>query len=256
MPFAPTYLLKRHPVAIEAIFDFVLVLTYAFPKNVLEPLLAPGLTLDTFGDLGFLAVALVNTRHMRPKGMPEAIGQDFLLIGYRIFARYKTIEGRTLRGLRILRSEADRPLMVQVGNVMTHYNYHLTKVTMEREGHQLKIWSQSADKLSDLRLTAQLFDDGSEHMPEGSPFSSVREALKFAGPMPFTFDYERETHSIIRVEGVRQNWHPQSIPVVVDRCTFFNSEPFAKSPPILCSGFYMHDVPYWWKPGIVEKVQE
>ena len=48
---------KRHPLAIRAFFRHCLVLTYAFPREILEPLLPPALTLDTYEDLGFVAVA-------------------------------------------------------------------------------------------------------------------------------------------------------------------------------------------------------
>ena len=89
---------------------------------------------------------------------------------------------------------------------------------------------------------------------ENSPFQSVREALKFAGPMPFTFDYERETNSIIRVEGVRQNWQPKTVAVDVGKITFFQQLPFSQAIPILCSAFFLQNIPYYWKSGIVEKL--
>jgi hypothetical protein len=249
----PVYLIKRHPVAIEAFFEFVLVLTYAFPKSLLEPLLAPGLAIDALGDLGFVAIAMVKTKSMRPKGFPPALGQDFFLVGYRIFTRYTTAEGRTLRGLRILRSDADRSFMVNFGNLLTHYRYHQTNVSMSQQGEHLKIECESVDRMSDLTVTANLGEEA--WLPDGSPFLTIRDALKFAGPMPFTFDYERETDSIVRVEGVRQNWHPRAVATNVERLTFFDQKPFDQASPIFCSAFYLKDVPYWWKPGIVERVK-
>ena len=52
------HLLQRHPFAVEAHFQHVLVLTYAYPPDLLAPLVPPGLTLDTFDGWGFLAVAV------------------------------------------------------------------------------------------------------------------------------------------------------------------------------------------------------
>jgi len=40
-------------------------------------------------------------------------------------------------------------------------------------------------------------------LPQGSPFRDFHQARVYAGPMPFTFDYERQTHSIVVIEGVR-----------------------------------------------------
>src|SRR5262249_24441403 len=124
------YFLQRHPIPVKAFFRHSLVLTYAFPKDLLEPLLPPGLILDAYGDYGFLAIAMVQTEHLRPEFMPEFMGQNFFLTGYRIFARFKTRSGQTLRGLRILRSDTDNGLMAFSGNLLTHYHYRKANVTM------------------------------------------------------------------------------------------------------------------------------
>jgi hypothetical protein len=52
-----------------------LVLTYAFPSGVLRPLLPPGLVLDTYGEYGFLAIAMVQTERLRPSFLPAAVGR-------------------------------------------------------------------------------------------------------------------------------------------------------------------------------------
>jgi uncharacterized membrane protein YphA (DoxX/SURF4 family) len=116
--------LRRHPIAIEAHFRDCLALTYAVPAAVLRPLLPPGLELETLRGYGFLAVALVQTESLRPAGFPKRCGQDFFLSGYRVFVRFRTPEGKSIRGLRILRSDANRWRMVMGGNLLTHYNYH------------------------------------------------------------------------------------------------------------------------------------
>lgn len=249
----PTYMLKRHPIVVEAHFDFVLVLTYAFPKALLEPLLSPGLELDTYGDLAFVAVAVVQTRRMKPKGSPSFLGQDYLLIGYRIFVRYTTLEGRHLRGLQILRSDTDSHSMAAVGNLLTHYHFNGAAMKYAYGEQKLTLSSQSFDGKCELIVTASL-DADDNYLPQGSPFTSVRDALKFAGPMPFTFDYERETNSIIRVEGVRQNWQPKPVAVDVGKITFFQQLPFLQAAPVLCSSFFLQNIPYYWKAGIVEKL--
>lgn len=76
--------LKRHPFPVSAFFRHSLVLTYALPHQVLRPLLPRGLTLDTFGDFGFVAIAMVQTEKLRPTFLPEFLGQNFFLCGYRI----------------------------------------------------------------------------------------------------------------------------------------------------------------------------
>lgn len=253
MAALPIHLIKRHPIPIEAHFDFVLVLTFALPQDVLTPLLAPGLEIDSFGDLGFVAIAFVQTQNLRPLGWPRLVSQNFFLVGHRVFARFRTREGRRLRGLRILRSDANRPLMVFFGNMLTHYNYHLVRVDVNKESRKLDLQVRSEDGNSDVKLVADL-DAGEDYLPEGSPFATVCDARKFAGPLPFTFDYEAQTDSIVRVEGVRQNWHPKPAKVEIERLEFLQQEPFVSAKPVLCSAFYIENIPYHWKRGIVEKL--
>src|SRR5204863_898587 len=99
--------LKRHPFPVVARFERVVAVSFAFPESILRPMVPEGLEIDTYEGLGFVTVAMVWTKSLRPAGFPAFLGQDFLLAGYRIFTRLKDGE-RRLRGLQILRSETDR----------------------------------------------------------------------------------------------------------------------------------------------------
>ena len=255
------HLLKRHPIAVEANFDYTLVLTYALPADILKPLLFPGIALDTFAnageDFGFVAIAMVETKGLRPKGLPSFMGQDFFLTGYRIFARYKTAEGKTLRGLRILRSDTDKPIMSVAGNFLTHYKYELASVKRKRSQDRLNIKVFTPSGRGNLEMNAIIGDGKADaDLPANSPFKSIKEARQFEGPMPFTFDFEKETNSIVMVEGVRQEWHPRNIEVDVKTVDFFRHGPFKSVEPRLSSAFYIENIPYWWKQGSCEKLSE
>ena len=243
------HLLQRHAFAIKAQLAASLVLAYALPAEVLRPLLAPGLALDTYGDLGFLAIALVETRSLRPAFLPERLGMNFFLAGYRIFTRYQTPAGRTLRGLRILRSDTDRRSMKLFGNLLTHYGYERSQCTVSRSEASYAVEVRSSSGNADLSVQADVSAEAVSP-PSGSPFPNLREARKFAGPLPFTFDYERQTHSIIRVEGVRQQWTPRPVAVTVRRNTFLEQEPFRSAGAVLANAFFLENVPYAWKPGV------
>lgn len=243
------HLLQRHAFAIKAHLAASLVLAYALPAEVLEPLLAPGLKLDTYGDLGFLAIALVETRALRPAFLPEALGLNFFLAGYRIFTRYQTPSGRTLRGLRILRTDTDRRSMEVFGNLLTHYGYERSRCEVSRSESTYAVKVHTPKSTADLEVQADLSAEASSP-PPGSPFPDLREARKFAGPLPFTFDYERQTHSIIRVEGVRQEWKPRPVAVTVHRNSFLEQEQFRLAKAVLANAFYLENVPYAWRPGI------
>ena len=243
------YLLQRHPFPVKAWFRHSLVLTYALPAESLMPLLPPGLWLDTFDSFGFVAVAMVQTRDLRPAFLPRKTGQNFFLAGYRIFARFRTADGRLLRGLRILRSDTDKSKMVRWGNLLTHYQYQHATVVVDETMESLRIVIKTPSGEADLDVRARL-NSPMETPPPGSPFQNLRQARQFAGPLPFTFDYETETNSIIVIEGVRQSWKPVPVPVEVRRFSFFDRAPFDSVRPVLANAFLVRDVPYLWKRGI------
>lgn len=244
------HLLQRHPFPVVAHFDFSLVLTYAFPRELLTPLLPPGLELDTHGGLGFVAVAMVQTSHLRPAGLPQALGQSFFLAGYRIFTRFRNRAGRRLRGLKILRSDTDSRLMLRAGNLLTHYGYRLARVACRRESDTLAIGAVTPGGAADIAVAASLEKD--PRLPLDSPFADWREARRFAGPLPFTFDYEPQTHSMIVIEGVREHWQPRPVAASVTRLAFFDHPPFQKTTPRLASAFFVENIPYRWRRGIRE----
>jgi hypothetical protein len=91
--------LKDHPFAVETFFKSSIVLTYAAPVDELIRFIPPCLSLDVYEDKwAFLAVAIVTTQDLRPKGFPSFLGNNFILAGYRVFVRYTTSAGKNLRG--------------------------------------------------------------------------------------------------------------------------------------------------------------
>ena len=239
--------LRRHPIAIQAHLRDCLTLTYALPPIVLRRLLPPGLELETYGGYAFVAVALVQTESLRPAGLPERMGQDFFLAGYRIFTTFAPATGPTMRGLRILRSDANRARMVAGGNLLTHYNYHPCDASIEPSADRIRVTVRTRDHGGDLDVTADL---AHATLPAGSPFHSVRDARRFAGPLPFTFDYERETHAIIAINARRTNWRPAPVAVDVRCISFFDQAVFDGCTPVLAAAFHVKDIDYRWERGV------
>src|SRR6476620_5422263 len=113
--------LKSHPFAVEAFFEESMVLTFAVHKDQVQQLIPECLELDTFNNYwAFIAVALVKTKDLRPRGFPKSLGNDFSLVGYRVFVKYVNRAGKKLRGLFILKSETDKKKMEWLGNFFTH----------------------------------------------------------------------------------------------------------------------------------------
>ncbi len=235
--------LKDHPFPVETFFENSLVLTYAVAKGELEKFIPQCLELDTFNDKwAFLAVALVKTRKLRPKGFPEFTGNDFILIGYRVFVTYTNTKGKKMRGLYILKSQTNKKKMEFWGNIFTHYNYTTTDIKFTRNRNIDSVFSES----SELDISVRTADEDIS-LPPGTPFSNWVEARRYAGPLPFTFTYNEKTKEVLIIEGVRQNWHPKPVEVLKDKIGFIDEKNFKSA--VLANAFMIENVPYHWKKG-------
>jgi Uncharacterized conserved protein (COG2071) len=232
--------LRRHPFAVSAHFRHSLVLAYALPASALEPLLPPTLEPDRHGDLGFAAAAFVQTEGMRPSSFPRALGLDFFLGGYRIFVR--VADQPSLRGLYILRSDTNRRLLTFLGNLFTSYRYRTVDAGFRLDGDLLHV-----DVRPGVRVIADLSRMPAP-LPEGSPFGSLEEARRFAGPLPYTFHHEQETGRLLGVRGTRSVWDPQPVAVAVRELDFFSAGRF-EAEPVLANAFYVSDIDYRWERG-------
>jgi Uncharacterized conserved protein (COG2071) len=238
--------LKNHPFAVEAFFESSLVLTFAVPKEDLQKLIPECLELDTFQDRwAFVAVAMVQTTGLRPKGFPKFTGNDFFLIGYRIFVRYTNSVGKRLRGLYIIKSETNKMKMEFLGNIFTHYNYTTTDILETKKENTTEIKSTKSkfnivieNKEEDIAL------------PKDSPFADWKEARRFAGPLPFTFTYNAVKKEVLIIEGVREDWIPKPVSVLDYNISFIKSLNLSKA--ILANAFIIKNIPYYWKKGKIE----
>jgi hypothetical protein len=242
-----TGFLNKHPFPVEAFFEKSLVLGFAVPKGELAALIPECLELDLFEDKwGFLAVAMVKTRGLRPKGVPAIWGRDFTLIGYRIFVRYGAQDGRRLRGLYILGSETNRRMMEVLGNLFTQYRYRTVEIGWPSGGDEGERISSSEG----LRVVASR-SEGDVSLPEGSPFSDWKEARRFAGPMPFTFSYCEKQREVVIVEGVREAWKPLPMEVIESEIPYISR--LGINGVTLANAFLVEGVPYHWKKGCIEE---
>lgn len=236
---------RANPFAVNAWFDYSCTLTFALPREEIAARLPSCLEPDVFEDQwGFVAVAVVQTRRLRPAGFPAFLGHDFVLVGYRYFVRYRSASGRNLRGLYILRSETDKKRMELLGNLFTRYRYVETGVRVTNQDEHLRIDSPRTG----LQIVVDLANNGG--LPDGSPFTRREDARKFSGPLPFTFTCEAEKKRVLIVEGVRSDWKPQPVRVLKHHIPFLAE--LGHDNAILANAFVVKNIPYHWKKGTAE----
>ncbi|MCL5127601.1 DUF2071 domain-containing protein [Algibacter sp. L4_22] len=236
--------LKNHPFAVQSFFESSLVLTFSVPKEELQDLIPDCLELDVFKNkYAFIAVAMVQTKGLRPKRFPKFMGNDFFLIGFRIFVTYTNNKGKRLRGLYIIKSETNKKKMEYLGNIFTHYNYTTTDINHYNKHHTKEISSVK----SNFKIELDTSENDDIPLPEGSPFKNWKEARRFAGPLPFTFTYNDKTKEVLIIEGVRQNWKPKPVKINTYHVNFL--ETLKLNNLVLANAFIIENIQYYWKKG-------
>ncbi|AFM05038.1 hypothetical protein Fleli_2681 [Bernardetia litoralis DSM 6794] len=247
--------LKKHPFPVKAFFDYSLVFSFAVPKEELQNKIPSCLELDTFKKLdnktgketeyAFVAVAMVKTKELRPKGFPKFMGNDFFLIGYRIFVNYIDSKGKKLRGLYILKSETNKAKMQILGGIFTQYKYSIIDINTHKKGNKFSIFSNKTEFVAKVE-----FEENTE-LPKDSPFKNWKEARRFAGPLPNTFTFNPKTNEVLIIKGLRQNWRPNPVKVLEYKIPFL--EELNLKNPILANAFQIENIPYEWEKGRTEK---
>jgi hypothetical protein len=241
-------LLRANPFPVDAWFDRSCALTFALPADEVARRLPRGLAPDTFEDRhAFLAVAVVQTRGLRPAGFPRFLGHDFVLVGYRFFVRCTLASGRTLRGLYLLRSETDRARMTLLGNLFTGYRYVTTRVAVTECEQQLHVHDPATGLHLALDLAPGPTPSPEPTLPPGSPFPDWRAARRFCGPMPFTFSVDECRHRVRLVEGRREDWSPRPVRVLHHDIPFLRTLGLGHA--VLSSAFTVENIPYRWACG-------
>lgn len=143
--------------------------------------------------------------------------------------------------------------MAMVGNWLTRYHYQKANISRTLSDNVFTVRIQTPNHEADLHVEAQL-DSRPAPLPPGSVFSSVEEARKFAGPLPFTFSYDAAVNKMVVVKGVRKAWDPQPVTVRVHEASFLTRPPYAGVKATLSNAFYLEDVPYSWEAGKLEDI--
>lgn len=128
-----------------------------------------------------------------------------------------------------------------LGNIFTHYNYSTTDLSFEKRNNHLTVRSKKSQLDIEVDVAAE-----EVALPEQSPFSTWKEARRFAGPLPFTFTL-KPNNKILIIEGVREDWEPRPVKVLHHHIGFIDS--LQLNGIRLANAFIVENIPYYWKKG-------
>lgn len=239
-------IIPKHPFEVKAHFEKAIMLTFAVPKEELIPLIPSCLELDDYkNEWGFITLAFVKAKELRPVGFPKFMGNDLILSGYRIFVKYNDKKGKRLRGIYIIKSETNSYKMKTLGSLLTNYNYTFSDIELNEKEGLIKS-NKSKFKIE--------FEERAQGLPAGSPFPEWKIARRYVGPLPHTFSFNEEKNEVMIIRGMRSDWDPQPIKITNYEIPFLNEFNFSEIR--LANAFQIKDVPYMWEKGRKEKLND
>ncbi len=238
--------LTSNPFTMKAHFEFSLVLCFVVPKEEVEALIPTEIfSLDLVDENhAAVAVACVSTSQLRPRWMPKKMGNEFFLTGYRTFVYYKTKSGKRRRGLYILASETDKKSMVLLGNLFSRYNYNYLKLDVERTEENINISSKHG-----LQITSK----AEKHQFTGNDFfKTEQQAKRFAGPLPWTFHFNKKQNAVSMVRGIRKNWNPKFVEVTNYQIPKLNEIGIQHA--TYSHSFFISNIDYQWNKSEIDQL--
>lgn len=230
------------PFPVKAWFDFFVVLFFSIDKNNTISQIPAPLELDLYKDHGIFAIAIVKTKKFRPAFLPSWIGMNFNLVGYRFLTTYKGDDLKTIRGLKIVKSQTNQKIMQWIGDKLTQYKFNYNPINIVTENNIVTIIGTGISIKLKMHEEEEIIP-----LPFNSIFDNWTQARKFAGPLLYTFEVNEKTKELSITEGTRKNWTPKPIEVISANIDFLNQDSIKQLNPILSAAYMVKNIPYSWK---------
>lgn len=234
----------------------VFLVNFAVHADRLRPWIPAALELEQHGDCGFVSAVVARVEAMRPTMVPAALGRTFDAVVYRVPVRYRTIRGRTVRGVCFLHSDVSDWLLGVDTFWRRLFHCSVTQVVLKRgpKSTRFRVFSPTHPE---VRVSAE-FDHSrsTRQLPASSRFASLAEAQRALVELYAAFHVdERGTVSIVPI--ARAPWNVAVVParraefdLLAKLAPFDEPVEGLANPVTLDSVFYVPRVPYHWYPPV------
>ena len=150
------------------------LLNYWIEPKVVRPLVPAALELATVDGLAVAGTCLIRLEHLRPKGVPSAVGISSENMAHRIAIRYRPNGGDELRdGVFIWRRQTDRGMVTLLGGRLFPGVHGRSTFDIDESGDRLDYRVTNDDATANVRLSVRSADTwpGSRLFPR---FEDVR----------------------------------------------------------------------------------
>lgn len=210
----------------------------ARPEGV-QGLLPPKLDAFTKDGWAYWNVVVSKVDRMRPRGVPRLLGSSYIHIAYRIYAQAKTRSGDMVEGLFFVRSDVDDAMMARMGNVMTDFRFHRSRIDWRSDDGALVVDVKGTDQ---ARADAHVRLD----LKASKGVTAPPAFLKYA-PFGLATDGAGRRLRLAEVLRDEANWSERPVKVAEARWSLFDS--LAQQDLSLVGATEVAPIDYRWRIG-------
>lgn len=233
----------KHPLPMRTVFRNCFLVNFAMTPETLARVLPPPLEPDVAHGRAFLSVVIADMDRMRPAMLPAWCGISYRQVVYRAVVRCGAE-----RGVHFLRSDADNPFMVFMGNLLSFFEFHDARIVAERtpRAHHVDLATEAGDRAA-IHASFDLAG-ASRAAPPDSVFGSLAEAQQFLVELYAAFRPRPGRRGVDTVRIRRGAWNISFVGAPRARFEFMDgSAAFPAGSTRLDSIMYVEDIEYYWR---------
>ena len=243
---------NRLPLPMRAVFQDLLLVTYAVPPAGLAALLPAKVHPYERDGRSFISIVIANIRGMRPGVLPEALGSNYYQIVYRAVVRLRDRNGIERPGVFFLRSDGNDPVMNFFGNRLTEFRFHYFRrsaIGLFQRDADLLTSVQSQDGQGDLVLHHTDLGPAEDH-PPAEGFKDVMDEKQTLVELFHAYAHDPRRGAIYDLEIERGEWACHRLKYNDGFTAFFSESPFKATNATPVSSIYIRGCSYVWKPMV------
>src|SRR6266568_8459695 len=200
---------------LEGVIARRILLNFRADPVIVQQLVPPPLEVEQFRGFAMVGVCLIRLEHLRPKGIPAALGVSSENMAHRVAIRYPGTDG-TKPGVFIWRREPDQKMVQLFGGRLFPGVHGGARFDVSDETAALRMNVSTQDAVADVRFSARR----AAYWPEHSLFSNLNEISGFfrKGDCGFSCTLRGD-----RVEGLQLRtlrWEMEALEVESQNCAF------------------------------------
>ena len=235
--------MKTGSISVEATMRRRLLINFRVDPAALPPLLPAPFEPRVVNGWGMAGICLIALDHVRPAGLPAALGVHTENVAHRIAVEWPTGSGRQ-QGVFIPKRDTNSWIVHAMGGRIFPGVYAHGQFEILDEAGRLQIRMRADDGSTDVFVSA----GPANRLPEGSVFGSLEAASRFFENGTLGYSPDADGDCLDALELTTARWAVQ--PLEVDRVEssyFGNPEILSPGTSQFDCGLIMRDIPCRWQ---------